>query len=264
ERTGQRVVIEPNIPCGQCGYCRRGSGRICPSKQIIGQTRWGGLAEYVAVPDEFAWPIPEALPLSEAALIEPTAVAVHALHRASLEAHATIAIIGCGSIGLSLTTVALAQGHRVVVLEPNAVRRTAALRAGAAYALSTHDSHEVQSTLMQYEVRALFECAGVPETTQLCLDAAPRGSCIVLIGLATENIALNPLHFVRQELDLRGAIIYDHPTDFKATIALVTSGKLTPALRTSPPQPLEQVSVLLQAMSLGALDAKPLVSPGLL
>jgi threonine dehydrogenase-like Zn-dependent dehydrogenase len=214
----------------------------------------------VTVPEQFAWPLPEEISLSEAVLIEPTAVAVHALNRASLEAKTTIAIVGCGNIGLLLTTVALAQGYRVVVLEPNASRCAAALRAGAAVALSTHHSNKVQASLTEYEVTAVFECAGVPQTAQLCLDAAPRGSRIVLVGLATEDIALNPLHFVRQELDIRGAVIYDHPTDFITTIALFASGKFTSALKTGQPQPLENVPTLLQAMSLGTLDAKPLIS----
>ncbi|HET8842105.1 MAG TPA: alcohol dehydrogenase catalytic domain-containing protein [Ktedonobacteraceae bacterium] len=261
DRVGQRVVVEPNIACGQCIYCRRGLGRICPSKQIVGQTRWGGLAEYVAVPEQFAWPIPDNIPFNDAVLIEPTAVAVHALNHASLDANATIAIIGCGSIGLLLMSVALARGHRVVVLETNASRRQAALNAGAIDALTTQESYELQTLLLQYEVTALFECVGVPQTAQLCLDAAPHGSRLVLIGLATENIALNPLQFVRRELDLRGAIIYDHPADFITTIALVASGKLPSTLKTSQLYPLESTPALLQSMSSGTLDAKPLISP---
>jgi L-iditol 2-dehydrogenase len=119
QRLGERVVIEPNIPCGRCTLCTRGLGRICTHKHSLGLTRWGGLADYVTVPEGFAWSIPERLSLGDAATIEPTAVAVHALSHAHIEAGATIAIVGCGGVGLLLAMVAIAQGYRVVAIEPN-------------------------------------------------------------------------------------------------------------------------------------------------
>jgi len=259
-RLGERVVVEPNIPCGRCELCRRGLGRICGHKQSIGLTRWGGLADYVTVPERFAWSIPEVLTLKDAATIEPTAVAIHALSCAEVESGATIAIIGCGGVGLLLATVAIAQGHRVVAIEPNETRRTAALAAGAICALTTSDIQEAHSIFEQAGVVAIFECAGLSVTTQLCLDAAPQGTRIILVGLATEDITLNPLRFVRSELELRGALIYEHPHDFARTINLIASGKLAPGGTASPPQPLESLPVLLEAMADGKLDAKPLIA----
>jgi L-iditol 2-dehydrogenase len=260
QRLGERVVVEPNIPCGRCTLCTRRLGRICADKQSLGLTRWGGLADYVAVPERFAWPIPEALTLGDAVTIEPTAVAMHALSHAQIEAGATIAIIGCGGVGLLLATVAIAQGHRVVAIEPNETRRRAALAAGAIYALATSDAQEAHTIFEQAGVVAIFECAGLSITTQLCLDAAPQGTRIVLVGIGTEDIALNPLRFVRNELELRGALIYEHPHDFARTIDLIASGKLAPGNTAAPPQPLESLPALLEAMAAGKLDAKPLIA----
>lgn len=260
QRLGERVVVEPNIPCGTCTLCMRGLGRICPHKQSIGLTRQGGLADYVAVPDQFAWPIPETLALKDAAAIEPTTVAVHALSRAPIEPGATIAIVGCGGVGLLVATVAIAQGYRVVAIEPNAARRSAVLAIGAVDALGARDSRKLRAFFEQVGVTTIFECAGLPFTTQLCLDAAPQGSCIVLVGMATEDVALNPLHFVRNELQMRGALIYEHPADFARTIDLVSAGKLTPGSTTGAPQPLESLPHLLEAMADGKLNAKPLIA----
>src|SRR5205823_2299772 len=122
--------------------------------------------------------------------------------------------VGCGGVGLLLATVAIAQGYRVVAIEPNAARRRAVLAAGAIGAFAARDAGEARAFFEQAEVATIFECAGLPATTQLCLDSAPQGSCIVLIGMATEDVALNPLRFVRNELQIRGALIYEHPTDF--------------------------------------------------
>ena len=260
QRLGERVVVEPNIPCGRCTLCTRGLGRICVHKQSIGLTRWGGLADYVAVPNRFAWSIPETLTLSDAATIEPTTVAVHALSHAQVEPGATIAIVGCGGVGLLLATVAIAQGYLVVAIEPNETRRSAVLAAGASCAFAALDAQDAHTIFEQAGVVAIFECAGLSITTQLCLDAAPQGSCIVLVGLGTEDVALNPLRFVRNELEIRGALIYEHPKDFARTIHLIASGKLTPGNTAGPPQPLENLPTLLEAMAAGKLDAKPLIA----
>ncbi len=259
-RMGERVVVEPNIPCGRCELCARGLGRICPQKQSIGLTRWGGLADYVAVPDQFAWSIPESFALKDAAVIEPTAVAVHALSCAQVEAGATIAIVGCGGVGLLVATVAIAQGYRVVAIEPNEARRSAVLAAGAMDAIAADSAEEARAFFERAGVVTIFECAGLPVTTQLCLDAAPQGSCIVLVGMATEDVALNPLYFVRNELQVRGALIYEHPADFARTIELVAGGKLAPGSTTGALEPLESLSTLLEAMEAGELDAKPLIA----
>lgn len=260
QRLGERVTIEPNIPCGTCTLCMRGLGRICVSKQSIGLTRWGGLADYVTVPESFAWSIPETFALKDAVTIEPTAVATHALRRAEIEPGATIAIVGCGGLGLLLATVAIAQGYHVIAIEPNAARRNAVLEAGATKAHPPRGIQETQAFFEQAEVVAIFECAGLSSTTQLCLDAAPLGSRIILVGLAMEDITLRPLHFVRSELEMRGAIIYEHPADFAKTIELIAAGKLSPGSTVASPQPLECLPTLLEAMAAGKLDAKSLIA----
>jgi threonine dehydrogenase-like Zn-dependent dehydrogenase len=212
------------------------------------------------VPDQFAWAIPETFALRDAATIEPTSVAVHALSRAQVDPGATIAIVGCGGVGLLLATVAIAQGYRVVAIEPNASRRSAVLAIGAIGAIAARDAQETRAFFEQAGVVTIFECAGLPTTTQLCLDAAPQGSCIVLVGMATEDISINPLYFVRNELQILGALIYEHPADFMRTINLIASGKLTPGNTAGSLQPLESLPQLLEAMAIGELDAKPLIA----
>jgi 2-desacetyl-2-hydroxyethyl bacteriochlorophyllide A dehydrogenase len=261
ERIGERVSVEPNFGCGECALCARGLERICKRKQTIGITRWGGLAEYVAVPADYAWPIPETFALRDAATIEPTTVGVHAFSRAQLKPRETLAVIGCGGVGLLIVTIAVASGNRVVVMEPNLARRAAALAAGAAQYSEARNADEACALFEQEGVVAIFECAGIHVTTQLALDAAPPGTRIVLVGLAMGDVSFNPLRFVRQELEIRSALIYEHPTDYPTTIGLIASGKLSPGATASEPQPLESAASLLEAMAAGKLNAKPIISP---
>lgn len=261
ERVGQRVTVEPNIPCGACDRCVRGLGRLCARKESLGLTRWGGLAEYVTVPQAFAWPVPDSVALADAATIEPAAVALHAVARAEAPAGATVAVVGCGGVGLLVAAVALARGHRVVALEPQAGRRAAALAAGVAQVRDARDAAEAGAFFAAAGAVAIFECAGRADTAQLCLDAAPPGSRVVLVGLAAEEVRFSPHHFVRAELDVRGALIYDHPADFAATIALVAAGRLAPGRHAAPPRPLADTAALLAALDAGTLEAKPLVDP---
>ncbi|HET8625801.1 MAG TPA: alcohol dehydrogenase catalytic domain-containing protein [Thermomicrobiales bacterium] len=260
-RVGERVVVEPNIPCGDCTRCARGLGRICARKESLGLTRPGGLAEYVGVPAGFAWPVPDDLPLADAATIEPAAVAVHAVGRADAPAGATVAVVGCGGVGLLVAQVARVRGYRVVGVEPHTGRRAAALAAGVARVADGGDAATVGAFFEAEGALAIFECAGLAATAQLCLDAAPPGSRVVLVGLAADDVALNPLRFVRAELEVRGALIYDHPADFAATIDLVASGRLASGRNTAPPRPLEDVPEIFAAMAARRLGAKPLVAP---
>jgi 2-desacetyl-2-hydroxyethyl bacteriochlorophyllide A dehydrogenase len=260
ERLNGRVAIEPNIPCGVCSRCLRGLGRICERKESLAITRWGGLADYVVVPNDFAWAIPDSLALEDAATIEPTAVVVHALKRAQVEPGSTLAIVGGGGVGMLLAVTAIAAGYRVVLIEPNPKRQEAALAAGVAQVISAKDAQEVRTFFEQADVRAIFECAGIKFTTQLCLDAAPSGSRIILVGLSVESVNLNPLRFVRNELEIVSSLIYEHPADFTATIELIASGKLKSGSTAAKPQPLENLKMLLEAMEAGTLDAKPLIS----
>jgi 2-desacetyl-2-hydroxyethyl bacteriochlorophyllide A dehydrogenase len=261
ERIGERVSVEPNFGCGECPLCKRGLERICLRKQTIGITRWGGLAEYVTVPHDYAWPIPESFELRDAATIEPTTVGVHAFSRAQVTPGQTVAVIGCGGVGLLIVTIAVAQGTRVVVIEPNPARRAAALAAGAVQYAEPRNADEARAFFEEEGVVAIFECAGIRATTQLALDAAPPGTRIVLVGLSTEDVTFNPLRFVRQELEIRGTLIYEHPTDYPVTIELIATGKLKPGATASEPQPLEKAASLLEAMAEGKLNAKPIISP---
>lgn len=228
---GQRVVIEPNLPCGQCRYCWQGDGNICPNKRIMGVTEPGCFADYTILPAKFAWPLPEHISNDDAVLIEPTAVAVHALKISRTRPEEAIAVIGLGAIGLLLAHIAVSQGYTVLVTDRLPTKIEMAERLGA---IRTNVADNAALSVQlgrqwdEFEVAAVFECAGSATATSLAIEAAPRGADVVLVGLANENTAFNASQLTRKGNNILTSMIYDHPDDFGKTIGLVSAGTIEP------------------------------------
>jgi L-iditol 2-dehydrogenase len=226
-KLNQRVAIEPNIPCGDCRFCKEGRGNICPHKKVIGVNVDGCFAEYICIPSGFCWPIPEAVSDQDAVMLEPLAVAHHALHSSRAKKGDSIAVVGLGAIGLLLTQLAIANGFRVWVAEPNENKISIAVNMGA-QALPA-DKEGMESVLEKEEVTALFDCAGVAAATNLITSIAPRGSDIILIGLSENPASFVPLKIAREGISIKPSIIYDHPTDFRESLKMITEGLISPS-----------------------------------
>lgn len=240
---GQRVVVEPNIPCGKCRYCQQGKGNICPNKQVIGVNSPGCFAEYICVDAEFCWSLPETISDDDAVCIEPLAVAVHALHCCSAKAPDKIAVFGLGAIGLLLSQLALSKGYQVFVKDLNLDKQALAKSMGA----KILPEEELASFLYNQEVAAIFDCVGVAKATSLILETAPRGSEIILVGLANELAQFVPLKIAREGISILPSIIYHHPSDFAETIELIAEDKIHPGQIISGRFPLSQIN---EAMAL--------------
>jgi L-iditol 2-dehydrogenase len=222
---GQRVVLEPNYPCGVCSYCRAGRGNICANKKSPGVTVPGCFAEMFAAPAEFVWAVPDSISDADAVTLEPLAVSLHALWQSGAQMGDTVAVLGCGATGLLLVHAAVMQGVRVLALDKLPEKMEIARRLGAE--IVTVD--DVEKLWRDENVTTIFDCAGVSATVELALSAAPRGSQVVLLGLSTSPANFVPLRLVRGEIRVSGSIIYDHPSDFSRAIALVARGVLHPS-----------------------------------
>jgi 2-desacetyl-2-hydroxyethyl bacteriochlorophyllide A dehydrogenase len=216
---GKRVVIEPNVPCLKCSACRSGRTSACPDRIIIGGgNRSGLLAEYVAVPREFVWPVPDDLPATAAACIEPLAVAQTALHRIAPGPSDTCLVIGAGSLGLlaCLAIHALGAFPVVVDVQPERQRRAQSLGAKSLEEITTPVTHVLETT-------------GYPEVLNKYLDRIANAADIALVGISNGHIGLDYRTVVRRQLTLHGSLIYDHPGGFPRAIESVTSGTVDPA-----------------------------------
>lgn len=246
-QVGQRVVVEPNITCGECSFCRSGRGNICPNKKSLGVTISGCFAEQFVAPVEFVWLIPDSISDEDAVTIEPLAVSLHALWQSGTQIGDTVAVIGCGATGLLLIQAAIAQGMHVFAHDQLDVKLDMARQLGAQIELNP----DIASVWKEGGVTTVFECAGASSTVELAINAVPRGGQVVLVGLSSASASFTPLKFVREEIRLSGSIIYDHPKDFKRTISLVEKGILSPKSIVSHTFPLKESERALQLASTG-------------
>jgi L-iditol 2-dehydrogenase len=244
---GQRVIVEPNYTCGECRFCRAGRGNICPNKKSTGVSVPGIFAEFASVPAEFTWPMPDTVSDADAASIEPLAVSLHALLQSGAREGDTVAVVGCGVVGLLLIQVAVARGVRVLAHDRFPEKLQMAARLGA----TATDTADVATLWSQETVSTVFECAGVVATTELSIGSAPRGSTVMLLGLSTAPASFVPLRLVREGVRIEPSLIYDHPADFTLAISLVANGTLSPATIVTETFPFHSIGRALDVASTG-------------
>jgi len=248
---GQRVAIEPNYCCLDCPPCRAGCTSACTRRAVVAFNHPGLLAQRVAVPARFTWPVPGDWDDRTLACVEPVAVARSAVRRSGVEPGDRCLVVGAGSQGLFLCQVLLAVGAVPVVVEPHPGRLALAQRLGAVPAAA--DPAET--------FRVGFEAAGAAGAVQTALDRAGPGGTVVLVGLSRTPLPLTVSQLVRRQLTLRGSLIYDHPADFPDTIAALTRRELEPARVVQPGFPPDRVAEAfagaLQAPGKVWLDLSP-------
>lgn len=216
---GQRVVIEPNYCCFACRHCRRGLTSACAERRIVGMNIPGLLAERVAAPARFTWPVPATVPDEALACAEPLAVARAAVRRAGVGDGDECLVVGAGSQGLFVCQALLAAGAQPFVTEPHEGRLALAESIGAK-PLDPGDARDFPF---------VFDTAGVPAAWRISTSAAAPTGVIVMIGMSSQPVELSTLDITRRQLVVRGSLIYDHPGDFADTVATISDDVISPA-----------------------------------
>jgi L-iditol 2-dehydrogenase len=191
-RNGQRVAVDPALPCGVCEQCLGGNRNLCPFVGFSGHsTTDGALREYLTWPNDLLHALPDALSDPDGAMLEPLGVAVHAYDLGHVRIGSTVAVIGCGPIGLCLVQLARAGGAtQVIAFDPLPHRRQAALRYGADLAL-TADPVDYQPALAEAThgrgADVGFEVAGNDDGVAVTLEAVRPGARVVLVGIPSSD-----------------------------------------------------------------------------
>ena len=183
-RSGERVALDPAVPCNVCMVCRAGMPHLCPELRFAGHgSTDGALRTRLAWPERLAHPIPDAMTDVEAALIEPLGVALHALDLGHVREGTTAGLFGCGPIGLLLVQALTARGARVVVAtDPLPHRRAAAEASGADRAVAPDALADVPLP-DGLGVDVAFEAAGTDDAVADAIAAARPGGRVVLVGI---------------------------------------------------------------------------------
>ncbi len=196
---GKRVGIFPLIPCRQCGPCRKKRYEMCRKYSYLGSRRNGGFAEYVAVPVDNLIELPEMVSFEEAAMLEPMAVAVHAVRRSGVKQSDTVAVCGLGTIGLFVVMFLKEMGvNHILAIGNKGFQQQAVLDFGIEednyVNCREHDAKEwITGRTDEKGVDIFFECVGKNETISLAVEAAAPGGKVILVGNPASDINLEKL-----------------------------------------------------------------------
>ena len=231
-RDGEPVAIDPAIPCGACELCWEGHRNLCLRIRFAGHgTQDGGLREYLAWPGELLHRLPDDFTPADGAMLEPLGVAIHAADLGHLRVGASVAVVGCGPIGLLLIQVARAAGAaRIVAVDPLPHRLDAARRLGADLAVTPAEAGDTNTLSARaggnpHGVHVAFEVAGADEAVATAVNAARPGARVVLAGIPSDDRTSFPAGHARRKgltilLSRRMKEVYPR------AIELVSSGRV--------------------------------------
>ncbi|GGN10304.1 zinc-dependent alcohol dehydrogenase [Streptomyces fuscichromogenes] len=262
-RPGDAVTVMPLRWDDSCPACRAGHRHICQHLDFIGIDSPGAMQQRWTVPAATLVRLPETLPLDRAALVEPTAVAVHDVGRAGVRADEKVVVVGGGPVGVLIALVARAAGADVRVVEISAHRRLLAEESG----LTAWDPTAVDVPEL---VRQWTEDAGADVAFEVSGAAAGVDTAVEVLGVRARLclVAIHPkpreisLHrFFWRELTLVGARLYDR-TDFERAVALVADGTVPAERLISKVVPLIEAPSAFEALEGGGDVMKILVDCG--
>lgn len=216
---GERVVVDPNIPCRTCEYCHDSRPHLCVRPQALGVTLNGGLSEFAVLPAPQAYRLPEGLPPEAAALTEPLACTLHAVDVGGLRPGERALVLGAGPIGVLCAALLVAAGSsEVLISELDPGRRDRAREVGAVPV-------EPES-LTEGMADRVFECVGRPETMRTAVETAKPGGTVVWVGVAPPEaeVSIKPYDVFRRELTISGT--YTNPFTMGRSLALLASGRI--------------------------------------
>lgn len=233
-KVGDKVTALPISPCGTCPACLSGNPQYCPStwSEAVGLslTNPGAYASQTAIRPDMVYKVPEAMRAEEVAMVEPAAVALHAVHLANIKVGSNVLIIGGGIIGLLSAELAKMEGASYVALtETNSARGENAVQLNAADEwFDAKDSNLTKQLLSKtngFGFDVVIDCGGNAACITSALMHVRPGGTIILVGVSLEPISVPTTLTVIKEITMQGAIAYTKE-EFHTCIDLIASKKL--------------------------------------
>jgi len=252
---GDRVALEPGVPCGRCRECRAGRYNLCVDVVFFGTPPIdGAFSDFVTIHEDFAFALPDSLSDEEGALMEPLSVGIWACRKAGVSAGDRVLVTGAGPIGLLAMQCALAFGAtEVTVSDVNAQRLEVARRTGATHTLTPRDG-------LDLEADALIECSGHPDALTGGILALRPAGIAVLVGMGPGEEGTVPLSAIqRQEIWVTGTFRYANT--YPTAIALAATGRVDLKSIITGHYGLEEAEAALKVGREDPSSVKPMVIP---
>ncbi|XP_070542963.1 sorbitol dehydrogenase-like [Ptychodera flava] len=230
-KIGDRVAIEPGVPCRMCEFCKGGRYNLCPDIVFCATPPvHGSLATYYCHAADFCYKLPDHVTLEEGALLEPLSVGVHACRRAGVTLGSKVLVCGAGPIGLVNLLTAKAMGAaEVAMTDIDQGRLNVAKKLGADYPIlaDTRDGKEMAKKI-ESALGAMpditIECSGAPSSVQTGIYSTKSGGVLVLVGLGPAEVSLPIVNAAVREVDIRG--IFRYANCYPIALAMIASGKV--------------------------------------
>lgn len=226
---GQKVTIQPQVVCGECYPCRHGKYNLCEELKVMGFQTTGVASRYFAVDAARVTPLPEEMSFDEGAMIEPLAVAVHAVRRAGDVRGARIAVLGAGPIGILVAQTAKGLGaESVMITDISDLRLEKAKECGVDYCVNTKEKDFAEAMVENFgpdKADVIYDCAGNNITMGQAIKYARKGSTIILVAVFAGEAKIDLAVLNDHELDLNTSMMYRNE-DYIDAIRLVNEQKV--------------------------------------
>jgi threonine dehydrogenase-like Zn-dependent dehydrogenase len=246
---GMNVTMSPYTSCGECAACRQGRVNSCRFNQTLGVQRDGALMDHFSMPLAKLYAAP--LPVEELCLVEPLTVGCHAVARGRVSAADTVAIYGCGGVGLGAVSAAAFRGANVIAIDLDDKKLAVAAAAGARHLIhsSRDDIHaRLQQITNGNGPDVVIEAIGRPDTYRAAIEEVAFTGRVVYIGYAKDHVSFETRLFLQKELDILGSR-NALPQDFKEVIRMFEQKRFPTTEAISATVPLMEAPGILRAWS---------------
>lgn len=229
-KVGDRVALEPGIPCGKCEFCKKGKYNLCPDVLFFATPPiQGALQNYVTHPADMCFLLPGNVSTEEGALVEPLCVGIHACQQGNVSLGKTVVILGAGCIGLVTLLAAKAAGtSKVILVDLYEKRLEYAKKLGADGTINAKEENvieEVRWLLNSDGADVVIETAGVERTIYQTSFLTKKGGTIVLVGMAVESdLTYNFAQVMSKELEIKSVFRYRNL--YPMAIDSIAAGKI--------------------------------------
>jgi L-iditol 2-dehydrogenase len=230
-RKGERVAIDPAIPCFRCGFCQEGNQNLCSNLRFAGHaTVDGGLRQYIAWPEHCLVPLPDSMSDAVGVMLEPLGVALYSVDRGEVRPGTSVGVFGCGTIGLSVIQVARSAGATDIYATelsglPHRVRAAQSFGATIFEARDGQEGNDILEATGGRGLDVVFEAAGDPGAVEAAIAAVKPGGQAILIGIPREDrIALTASVARRKDLTIK--VIHRMKHTYPRAMQLVSSGRV--------------------------------------
>ncbi len=228
-KIGQKVTIQPQVVCGECYPCRHGKYNLCEELKVMGFQTTGTASEFFAVERAKVTPLPDSMSFDEGAMIEPLAVAVHAINKFGDIKGMKVAVLGAGPIGILVAQTAKGMGaESVLITDVSDTRLAKAKECGIDYCVNTLHNDFGDAMVDAFgkdKADVIYDCAGNDITMGQAIKYARKGSTIILVAVFAKMATVDLAVLNDHELDLNTTMMYRNEDYIKA-IELVEEGKV--------------------------------------